>query len=325
MVTTSHQALITGFICAGLSMVILLIRILSSRLRQGRFDVSTIICSAAIIVTAVRIAVNQYVLSYGTVNDALYGKKDYFDAEDLRKLKIGSILSLIARLLITTFYWLQNCLLLLFYSQFFQVRAPRWTTILIRLCWVAIPLTYVAVVLSTFLECHPFHLYWQVDPNPGHCIRAYIQLLLQGACNIVIDLHLLAISVPLLLVQHRTLSERLRIGTLFTLGFFCIIITCIRIAYIYAESSYQPTRSLWASVQMLVSCFVANAPTIYGSVKLIKRRKSEQTARRGSRPELWLHLQVTNEDMSATSVPVLSRQITNSPAASEKAFSRWIP
>lgn len=324
MVTTSHEALVTGFVCAGLSIVILLVRIVTARVKQGCFDVSTIVCVAAVIVASVRLAVNQYVLNYGTVNDALFGKGDYFDPEDLRKLKIGSILSLIARLLITTFYWLQNCLLLLFYSHIFQVRA-RWTTILIRMCWVAIPLTYIAVVLSTFLECHPFKLYWQVNPNPGHCIRAYIQLLTQGISNIILDLHLLAISVPLLLVQHRTITERLRIGTLFTLGFFCIIITCIRVAYIYAESSYQPTRSLWASVQMLVSTFVANAPTIYGSFKLIRRRKSEQMVRRGSRPELWLHLQVTNEDTDSTNVPVMSRQVTNSPALSEKAYSRWIP
>lgn len=324
MVTTSHEALLTGFVCAGLSIVILLVRIIAARTKQGRFDVSSVICVAAIIVTGARIGVNQYVLSYGTVNDALFGKVHQFDTEDLRKLKIGSILSLIARLLITTFYWLQNCLLLLFYSHIFQVRA-RWTTILIHTCWIVIPTTYVAVVLSTFLECHPFRLYWQVDPSPGHCIKAYIQLLLQAIANIVIDLHLLAISVPLLFVQHRTVAERLRIGTLFTLGFFCIIITCIRLAYVYAESSYQPTRSLWASVQMLVSCFVANAPTIYGSAKLIKRRKSEQMQRRGSRPELWLHLQVTNEEMSPTNVPVLSRQLTSSPASSEKAYSRWVP
>lgn len=324
MATTSHEALVTGFVCAALSILILLVRIVAARMKQGRFDISTLLCVAALAVAGARIAVNQYVLSYGTVNDALFGKAHQFSPEHLRKLKIGSILSLIARLLITTFYWLQNCLLLLFYSHIFQVRA-RWTTILIRMCWIAIPTTYIAVVLSTFLECHPFKLYWQVEPNPGHCVKAYIQLLLQAIANIILDLHLLAISVPLLLVQHRTTIERLRIGTLFTLGFFCIIITCIRLAYVYAESSYQPTRSLWASVQMLVSCFVANAPTIYGSTKLIKRRKSEQMARRGSRPELWLHLQMTNEETSPANVPVVNRQLTSSPTSSEKAYSRWIP
>lgn len=325
MVTSSHEALITGFVCSGCSMAILLLRIVTARIQNGRFDLSSIICVASIVVVSARLAVNQFVLSYGTVNDALFGKSDYFDAEDLRRLKVGSILSLVARLLITTFYWMQNCLLLLFYSHIFSQVRVRWATVLIRMCWVAIPLTYIAVVLATLLECHPLKLYWQVKPRPGHCIRAYIQLLTQGISNIVLDLLLLAIAIPLLRVQNRSLAERLRIGTIFTLGFFCIVITCARVALIYATSSFQPTRSLWASVQMLVACFVANTPMIYGSFKLIRRRKSEQVVRRGSRPELWLHLQVMNGDIDSSNEPVLSHQVTNSPALSEKAYSRWIP
>ena len=149
MVTSSHEALITGFVCSGCSMAILLLRIVTARIQNGRFDLSSIICVASIVVVSARLAVNQFVLSYGTVNDALFGKSDYFDAEDLRRLKVGSILSLVARLLITTFYWMQNCLLLLFYSHIFSQVRVRWATVLIRMCWVAIPLTYIAVVLAT--------------------------------------------------------------------------------------------------------------------------------------------------------------------------------
>ncbi|KIV90213.1 hypothetical protein PV10_07542 [Exophiala mesophila] len=324
MLTSSFDARVTGYVCTAVAITILIVRIVTSRLKLGYFDVSVWVCVLAILVASSRIVVNQYVLTYGTSNDAIYGNTKYFDEEDLARLKIGSILALIARLLITTFYWLQNCLLLLFYSQLFQIRS-RLTTALIRSCWAALALSYIAVVLSTFLECRPFRLYWQVDPAPGTCIRAYIQLVVQASTNIVLDLHLLAISFPLIIVQHRTLSERLRVWTLFVLGFFCIIITCIRLAYIYAESSYQPVRSLWASIQLLVSCFVANAPTIYGSIKLIKRRKSEQTARRGSRPEIWLHLHVSNENAAAADVPVVTRQISHSPTSCEKAWSRWVP
>lgn len=323
MLISSQDAKIAGCVCAGLSLIILIIRVVASRIKQGSFDVSSIVCVTAIVVVTARIVVNQYVLSYGTSNDALYSKVQYFDSADLRTLKIGSVLALIARLLITTFYWLQTCLLLLFYSRIFEIRA-RWTTILIRICWMAIPLSYVAVVLATLLECYPFRLYWQVEPPPGKCIRAYIQLLTQGISNIVLDLMLLAISCPLIAIRHRTLSETLRVGALFCLGFFCMIVTAVRIGYIYAEESYQPVRSFWASIQMLVSCFVANAPTIYGCIKLIRRRKSNQMVRRGSRPEVWLQLQVTNDSLPSSTVPVLGGPGTSSPTNSEKAWSRWI-
>lgn len=324
MLVSSQEARVTGWICAGLALVILIVRVAAARLRRGSFDISTPICAASILIIGVRIAVNQYVLSYGTSNDALDGKGQYFDSHELDKIRIGSILSLIARLLITTVYWLQTALLLLFYCRIFEVRA-RWTTVLIWTCWAALPTTYIAVVLATFLECQPFRLYWQMDPNPGNCIKAYIQLLTQGIANIVLDLLLLAISCPLVLVRNRTISEKIRLGTLFCLGFFCIIVTGVRIGYIYAEDSYQPVRSFWASVQMLVSCFVANAPTVYGSLQLIRRRKTEQSTRRGSRPELWLHLQATDESNHLSINPVLDRRRTDSSNKAEKAWSRWIP
>ncbi|KIV80535.1 hypothetical protein PV11_08028 [Exophiala sideris] len=323
MLVSSEEARVTGWICTGLALVILIVRVMAARLRRGSFDISTPICAAAILIIAARVAVNQYVLTDGTSNDALDGKV-YFNADDLKKIKIGSILSLIARLMVTTLYWLQSALLLLFYCRIFEVRA-RWTTVLIWICWAALPTTYIAVVLTTFLECHPFRLYWQIDPNPGKCIKAYIQLLTQGIANIVLDLLLLTISCPLVLVRNRTILEKIRLATLFCLGFFCIIVTCVRIAYIYAEDSYQPVRSFWASVQMLVSCFVANAPTIYGSLQLIKRRKTEQTTRRGSRPELWRHLHTTDESTAFPVAPSLDRQGTGSSHKPEKAWSRWIP
>ncbi|EXJ89520.1 hypothetical protein A1O3_02587 [Capronia epimyces CBS 606.96] len=318
MLVSSEHARVAGWACAGISLFILIIRAALSRLHYGSFDTSTVICIAAIVVVSARLVVNQYVLNYGTSNDALYGEFQYFDSHDLDTLKVGSILALIARLLITTFYWLQNCLLLLFYSRILEIRA-RWTTILIRLCWTALPLTYIAVVLATFLECRPFKLYWQIDPTPGICIRAYIQLLTQGIANIVLDLILLAIAWPLVVVRHRSIRAKLRVGILCCLGFFCIVTTCVRIGYIYAEDSYQPVRSFWASVQMVVSCFVANAPTIYGCLKLITRRKSQQVVRRGSRPEVWLHLHVTNHGIGPWDVPVLTGNLTNLPTCPEKA------
>ncbi|EXJ95466.1 hypothetical protein A1O1_00588 [Capronia coronata CBS 617.96] len=324
MPVSSQDARIAGWACAGLSLLILIIRATASRLHYGTLDISAVIVIAAIVVVSARIVVNQYVLSYGTSNDAIYGKSQYFNSDDTETLKSGSILALIARLLITTFYWLQNCLLLLFYSRILEVRA-RWTTRLIQLCWITIPLTYIAVVLATFLECHPFKLYWQIQPRPGSCIRAYDQLLTQGIANILLDLILLAIAWPLVVVRHRSIGEKLRVGALFCLGFFCIITTCVRIGYIYAEQSYQPVRSFWASVQMVVSCFVANAPTIYGCLKLIRRRKSQRAARRGSRPELWLHLKITNETVAPANVPVTTDQPAKPSSCSEKGWSQWVP
>ncbi|ETN39369.1 uncharacterized protein HMPREF1541_05592 [Cyphellophora europaea CBS 101466] len=325
----SYNAKIANYVCSAVSLIILCGRLILTRHRDKKFDIASALTGTSILVLIVRVVVVYFYLYYGTSQDYFYSStRDRFSSEDLSNIRTGSILALVSRFLITTFYWLQICLLLLFYGG--MVREFHWVNT-IKACWLAIVVTYITVVLVTFLECTPFRLYWQVDPNPGKCVRAYAQLLTQGTCNIVLDLFLLAISYPLIAVRKRTLSQKLRVGSLFILGFFCIIVTCLRIAYIYAEDSYQPVRSFWASVQMLVSTFVANVPTIYGCFQLNRRRKSAQRQRRASRPELWTSLDSPAASHSdVPQLPVLPERARTSESATrssddEKAWSRHIP
>jgi hypothetical protein len=283
---TVKQAGDVNWACAALSLVILIVRLAVYRNRQNGFDVSSMLCVASILIISTRIAINYYLLRDGTTNDPQSASLSYSDAQDYAAIKTGSILAIVGRLLITTYYWFQVSLLLLFYSRI--VYEARWITNMIRFCWLTIFASYVAVVLTTCLECRPFKLYWLLKPHPDRCVHAYVQLFTQGTANIVLDLILLVIAVPLLLNwRRRTVSQNVRVGALVMLGTICIIVTCIRLAYIRGANSAQVTRTFWASIQMLVSTFVANAPTIYGSVKLMQRRKSEQLARRKSRAEVW--------------------------------------
>lgn len=37
----------------------------------------------------------------------------------------------------------------------------------VRVAYVAIGVTYLAVILSILFGCHPMHKNWQIYPNPG--------------------------------------------------------------------------------------------------------------------------------------------------------------
>lgn len=134
-------------------------------------------------------------------------------------------------------------------------------------------LTYIAVVLTTFLECRPIHLYWTVESEPDTCTRAYGQLYSQCLSIAVIDILLLVISAPILRSQIRQFPRNLQLGLLYTLGFFSLIVIGFRLHYIQRDGSAQKARSFWASIQVVTSTFVANAPSIYGALKNVKRRK----------------------------------------------------
>lgn len=97
----------------------------------------------------------------------------------------------------------------------------RWR---VRLGFFVVIVTYVAVVLSIFLGCRPFHANWQMYPDPGstfsfhHCRNkslifwlmidncqpavSHINLLVTLVLNIISDVYLLSIPLPVSLANQ---------------------------------------------------------------------------------------------------------------------------
>ena len=71
------------------------------------------------------------------------------------------------------------------------------------------------------------------------------------------------------------------------LGLFTLIITCVRLPLVVHDQSAQPSRTFFASIQLLTSTFVAAMPTIYGRLQNGRRKNAEQMLRRESAPEMW--------------------------------------
>lgn len=279
---TTKQANHANYSITAICLAILLTRIAVGRYRGKPLDLAFCLLLLSILSVTARITLNCYYLQLGTVNDAIANPR-YYETHDPRSVELGSKLLIGARTAVSCSLWLQISLLLLFYSQI--LHGIPWVKIMIRLTWVATGISFVAAVLFTFLECKPIHLYWQTNPSPGECVKAYEQLLCQCICNIVLDLMLLTISFPILLNRRRTWIQHLRVSTLFILGTFCLVVTIMRLVAVYGNGGQQAVRTLWAAIQIGVSTFVANVPTIYGDVKVLRRKKQEVRERRSSRPD----------------------------------------
>ncbi|CAJ2503493.1 Uu.00g108870.m01.CDS01 [Anthostomella pinea] len=265
------EAQTVGYVTAALSLLILCSRLVISRWRREPFDLSFCLVILSILVITARIITNSLYLTYGTASDSLRNES-HADQNDDCRIKTGSILVLPARVMFTASLWLQICILLIFYSRI--TSGLTLVAYTIKATWVVMAATFVAVVLSTFLECRPINLYWQTSPDPGNCVHSYAQLIIQGVSNTILDLMLLFIAFPLVSLRKRRWSERISLYGLFALGTFCIVITIIRVVVVFRQDSSQTARSVWASAQMFVSTFVANAPTIYGSLRVVRRKRS---------------------------------------------------
>ena len=295
---TASEAQVAAYVCVALSLFMLLGRIVICRWHHRPIDLSFFLVIFSIAVLVARTITNHVSLTHGTANDAtLQGDSVYFDPGNEKQIKIGSIASLLSRVFLTLALWFQIAILLDFYSHI--TSGIRYIAITIKVAWITWIASLVAIVLATFLECHPFSLYWQVRPDPGQCVKAYVQLLLQGISNVILDLMLLFIAYPLVTLKKRSWTQRISLYTLFALGTFCIIITIVRLALVFQQGSSQTSRSLWASVQVTVSIFVANAPTVYGSIRTARRKGSHSIpltqSDRGSRPsrpqeESWIKM-----------------------------------
>jgi hypothetical protein len=69
----------------------------------------------------------------------------------------------------------------------------------VRLAYVILPVTYLAVALTILCSCQPFHHFWQISPDPGKLCQATISpayVLVTLVLNVITDLYLLSIPLP---------------------------------------------------------------------------------------------------------------------------------
>ncbi|RYP59018.1 hypothetical protein DL770_010303 [Monosporascus sp. CRB-9-2] len=295
-----HRTEVVSGVCSALSISILTARIVICRWYGKPIDLSFYLVILSILVLAGKIATTRLYLSLGLWNDELRGPDapDYIGKVNLADIKIGSIMMLLTRMFLTVELWLQNAILLLLYSNI--TSGIRLVARMIKISWTFWIISLASIILATFLECRPMKLYWQLKPYAGQCVKAYVQLQLQCISNIVLDLMLLFIAYPLVTLRKRSWFEHVSLYTLFALGTFSMIITIIRLVLICKHDSAQTTRSLWASINIVVTTSVANAPTLYGTLRSARRKLSQRsvtsaqtngdTQRRASRPkeESWL-------------------------------------
>lgn len=137
-----------------------------------------------------------------------------------------------------------------------------------RIFYAFLALSYIAVVLSEAAECRPFNHYWQVTPTPTlSCRVAPGNLLTMGILDIVTDLTLVALPLPMIISAK--LPTRIKLET-FLLMLFPLVnvaFTCFRLPFIRVNHGAQRYRTLLASVDILIATASANALVVISFLK----------------------------------------------------------
>ncbi|KAJ6436935.1 ebs-bah-phd domain-containing protein [Purpureocillium lavendulum] len=88
-----------------------------------------------------------------------------------------------------------------------------------------------------------------------------------GICNALGDIVLVVLPFPILRKVQLSRRNYVRLSLLFGIGFFLVVITILRLPLIVNDSLSQNARSLWASIEMLCACIVANTAFFYSVLR----------------------------------------------------------
>ncbi|KAH7146600.1 hypothetical protein B0J13DRAFT_552338 [Dactylonectria estremocensis] len=176
------------------------------------------------------------------------------------------------RITYALFLWSLKLCLLAFYSRF--ISHLRWGKVALATSWWAIILTFVGVVIATLTECRPLHLTWDVVPDDQRdsCSQGVANLIVMAVFNAMTDIALLILPFPILYSTRLSRKHKFQLSVLFGIGLITIAITIVRIPLIFMSSVTQSARSLWASVEVVCACVVANAAFFYAIVKDFQSR-----------------------------------------------------
>ncbi|KUJ20068.1 uncharacterized protein LY89DRAFT_731303 [Mollisia scopiformis] len=173
---------------------------------------------------------------------------------------IGSKWLLIGRPIYMSYLWTLKACILIFYARL----TARTTDLLsVKLAAGLLAATWVMNLFTYFFECRPIWLYWQVLPGPPQCAKAVGSVIIFGTTDILTDLVIMIIPLPLIFRAKKPLKTRIQISSIFFLWIFVIVISALTMA-IFLEHLDERRQMIWTQLECFFATVAANAPIIHG-------------------------------------------------------------
>ncbi|SPJ72477.1 related to integral membrane protein PTH11 [Fusarium torulosum] len=181
-------------------------------------------------------------------------------AAEIAKREFGSKCLLAGWNFYVTLIFTLKGVMLCFYSR---MTLGLWQRKLVIWTQVGTVLAYLGVIAAIWGHCTPIHKNWQVYPNPGEsCTLAVANYLTLVVFNIVTDILIVSIPIPLLWTVKLSVQRKLMIGVLLCSGVFIMIATLLRCIYSLQDIEGINTSTIWAIRETFVAIIAVNAAAI---------------------------------------------------------------
>ncbi|KAE8383970.1 hypothetical protein BDV23DRAFT_192445 [Aspergillus alliaceus] len=212
-----------------------------------------------IVVVVLYILMTVYLIEvdkHGT-NGIPLDKVDQINPASIPDLIKGSkIVIAVEQLWLGVIWGCKACLLLLYSTMTSGLSQHRVVKAIGAFC----ALSFVLIEILFFAAwCRPFSAYWSVPPKSVQCSVYRNHLILTLAINVATDLMIMCIPLPLLIKAKLSLSKKLTLCAVFSLGVFVIL--CSILSKYYSISNPYGDRWVdWYVREAATAIVVANIP-----------------------------------------------------------------
>ncbi|ORY62398.1 uncharacterized protein BCR38DRAFT_301466, partial [Pseudomassariella vexata] len=192
----------------------------------------------------------------GTNVDVATGAISSLSDSVVRELEYGSKVQLAAWYSYTALLWSIKVSHLFFKTTSCEHRVLRYLALFTAS-------SYVAVILTISLGCHPYSHNWQVRPTPGpECTFKKQNFIVTTALNVVTNAAILCIPLPMLQKLHAPRYKKILIAMLLSSGLFVITAALLRAAFTLGTAPSSITINRWGVRETIIGILAINAPIL---------------------------------------------------------------
>ncbi|KAF5000723.1 hypothetical protein FGRMN_1564 [Fusarium graminum] len=131
--------------------------------------------------------------------------------------------------------------------------------------------SFVVIQMNLLLSCRSFDHWWQIYPDPGTFCHAAISPGLIWTClsfNLVTDLYLIMIPMPMLWKAAMPWPQKVGLITLFSCGLFVTMAAILRVVHLVANPiNGAQLAASWAVRETFVAIMTTNIPMLFPTFK----------------------------------------------------------
>ncbi|GLA37342.1 hypothetical protein AnigIFM63309_004255 [Aspergillus niger] len=196
---------------------------------------------------------------------------------EIGEREFGAKCLLVSWVVYVTLIWVLKACMLFFYNRLtIGLVQQKFVKVAAGLCLC----TYVAAILTILLHCNPVSKMWQIYPNPGKaCTQGSANYIAILVTNILTDVVVLSIPLPLLIQVQLPWRRKLVIGLLLFGGVFVMVAAVFRCVLSLWHIESVNTSNLWATRETVIAIITVNIPCIW---PLLRRSSSSREVSTGA-------------------------------------------